>query len=414
MQNVPPAAVVRIDPGAAAASLTERTGRPLEPDAAFAVYRLGRAAFQAAVVRRVGHSHVIVAERTAAIGGAEFDGLLLAYLSGRHPDAGVRLWSRVDDPSEPADWKLRALLLEKIAKAREDLSANDFTVFTLKTADVKLPLTREELESRIEELIESTADLMEEALGEAGVAPDAFAGVVMAGGASRTPLVTATLRRRFGVEPVAAAPGAVEAVEAPPAETRELPTVDEEPARRGRVRAVAVVAALAVVVAAGAAFGSQLGGGDPPEGGAGAAESAPAATGDREATSVTPSPSADGTASGESATPSESPSPDPVEETPAGPTREETSEEEEARPTTERAPTGTVPNLVGLLTADARKAVDEAGFADLEQTGEQRGVFDFSYDDCEVIEQSPEAGTTRPLAETVKVTFSYASDASEC
>jgi hypothetical protein len=167
-------------------------------------------------------------------------------------------------------------------------------------------------------------------------------------------------------------------------------------------------------VAAGAAFGSQLGGGDPPEGGAGAAESAPAATGDREATSVTPSPSADGTASGESATPSESPSPDPVEETPAGPTREETSEEEEARPTTERAPTGTVPNLVGLLTADARKAVDEAGFADLEQTGEQRGVFDFSYDDCEVIEQSPEAGTTRPLAETVKVTFSYASDASEC
>jgi hypothetical protein len=108
----------RIDPAAAAATLTERTGNPLRPDDAFAVYRLGRSGFRAAVVRRVGHAYVIVAERAAAIGGAEFDGLLLAYLSGRHPDAGVRLWSRVDDPSEPADWKLRALLLERIEIGR--------------------------------------------------------------------------------------------------------------------------------------------------------------------------------------------------------------------------------------------------------------------------------------------------------
>lgn len=411
MQNVPPAAVVRIDPGAAAAEFTERTGRPLGPDAAFAVYRLGRSAFQAAVVRRVGHSHVIVAERTAAIGGAEFDDLLLAYLSGRHPDAGVRLWSRIDDPSEPADAKLRALLLEKIAKAREDLSARDFTVLALKAADIKLPLAREELESRIEEMIETTADLLEEALGLSGVAPGALAGVVMAGGASRTPLVASTLRRRFGLEPVAAV-GAVEAVEPPPAATRELPTVEERTARRGRARTVAIVAALTVVVAAGAAFGSQLGDGEPPEGGAGAAESPSEATGGAAPTSATASPSEGGTAA-ESPEASESPSPEVDAESQAEPTREEATENEE-QPTTQSASTGTVPDLVGLSTADARRAVDEAGFADYEQAGESRSIFDFTYEDCEVIAQEPEAGATRPLAETVEVTFSYSGEASEC
>ena len=400
----------RIDPAAAAASLTERTGNPLRPDDAFAVYRLGRSGFRAAVVRRVGHAYVIVAERAAAIGGAEFDGLLLAYLSGRHPDAGIRLWSRVDDPREPADWKLRALLLERIARAREDLSGRDFTVVTLQMADVKLPLTRDELESSIEELIRTTADLLEEALGEAGVAPGALAGIVMAGGAARTPLAADMLRRRFGVEPVAAAPGAVDAEEPAPAPTRELPTVDEEPARRGRTRVVAVAAALAVVVAAGAAFASGLGD-DDPQGGVAGAESAPASVAASDPTTATPSPSVSASELSEGTSPTESSQPDPEEEA-ADPTREETTEED-VRPSTESAATGTVPDLVGLSTADARQAVDEAGFAGVDETGDERGVFEF-YDQCEVIGQQPEAGATRPLADTVEVTYSYSGDAGEC
>jgi beta-lactam-binding protein with PASTA domain len=72
-----------------------------------------------------------------------------------------------------------------------------------------------------------------------------------------------------------------------------------------------------------------------------------------------------------------------------------------------------VPELVGLSTADAREAVDEAGFAGVEETGDERGVFEF-YDQCEVIGQQPEAGATRPLADTVAVTYSYSGDASDC
>ena len=72
-----------------------------------------------------------------------------------------------------------------------------------------MPLTREEFESRVAELVDTTADVMEETLAEAGVHPAELAGLLMAGGASRTPLAAATLRRRFGLEPVLAAPNAI-------------------------------------------------------------------------------------------------------------------------------------------------------------------------------------------------------------
>lgn len=415
MHNVPPAASVRIDPGAAAASLSSSTGSPLASGAAFAVYRLGRSSFHAAVVRRVEGQCVVVAERTEPIGGAEFDGLILAYLSGRHPDAGVRLWSRIADPAEPADRQLRALLLEKITQAREQLSERDFTVITLPAADIKMPLSREEFESRVEELVVSTADVLEDVLAEAGVHPAELAGLLMAGGAARTPLAATTLRRRLGVEPVLAGPNAkVLAAEAAPVATRELPFIEEQepqPRRRGQRRAVVLAAALLVVVGAGAAFGSQLGDSDTADDEVLPDESASAATTSEPSATDSPEPSATPTEEA-SASPSESPSPEESELGPESPVAGGSSSEEDA--TTESAPTGSVPNLVGLSTAEAHQAVEDAGFAGVEQSGEERGVFDWSHEDCEVIEQSPEPGSVQALSEQVEVTFSYAGDASDC
>lgn len=416
MHNVPPAASpVRIDPGAATASLSSATGGPLASGAAFAVYRLGRSSFHAAVVRRVEGDVVVIAERTEPIGGAEFDGLLLAYLSGRHPDAGVRLWSRIADPVEAADRQLRARLLEKITRAREELSERDFTVITLPEADIKMPLTREEFESRVGELVESTADVLEETLAEAGVHPAELAGLLMAGGAARTPLAATTLRRRFGVEPVLAAPNAkVLLAEAAPVATRELPFVDEQeaaPRRRGQGRAVVLAAALLVVVGAGAAFGSQLGDGDSAGDDVAADESTAAAATSETLADASAEPSE--TASEEaSATPSEAPTPDETELGAEDPVEDEAPSASD--PTTESAPTGSVPNLVGMSTAQAHQAVEDAGFAGVDQTGEQRGVFDWSYEDCEIIDQSPEPGSTRALSESVSVTFSYSGEASDC
>jgi hypothetical protein len=415
MQNVPPAASVRIDPGAAAASLSSSTGSPLASGAAFAVYRLGRSSFHAAVVRRVEGRCVVVAERTEPIGGAEFDGLILAYLSGRHPDHGARLWSRIANPAEPADRQLKALLLEKITQAREQLSERDFTVITLPSVDIKMPLTRKEFESRVEELVASTVDVMEETLAEAGVHPAELSGLLMAGGAARTPLAATTLRRRFGLEPVLAAPNAkVLAAEAAPVATRELPYVEEEeapPRRKGQKRAVVAAAALLLLVGAGAAFGSQLGDGDSTED-----DTLPEERPSAAVTSATESASAPETAAASteeaSATPSASPTPDEPDQGPQDPVEEASSSEDE--PTTERAPTGSVPNVVGMSTAEAHQAVEDAGFAGVDQSGEERGVFDWSHEDCEVIGQSPEAGSVQALSESVSVTFSYSGEASEC
>ena len=97
---------------------------------------------------------------------------------------------------------------------------------------------------------------------------------------------------------------------------------------------------------------------------------------------------------------------------PEEPVEEEASSEEE--PTTESAPTAAVPNVVGMSTAEAHQAVEDAGFAGVDQSGEERGVFDWSYEDCEIIRQSPEAGSTRALSERVSVTFSFSGEASEC
>lgn len=413
---------VRIDPAAAAASLAGSGGAPLPPGAAFAVYRLGRSSFRAAVARRVDDGYAVLAERSEPIGGAEFDELLLAYLSGRHPDAGVRLWSRIDDPSDPADRRLRALLLDKVARAREQLSEREFTVITVPAADVKLPLTREELDASIQELIGATADLVEEALAEAGVAPQELAGLLMAGGAARTPLAAVELRRRLGVEPVLAAPTAP-AVEEPPAEpvpTRELPELAEEPPdpeaparRRPPVRLLAVAGAvLAVLLGAVAAFGAGLGDEDAPAGGEGAEEAVTA--------SDAPAPSDPAASPGPSESASEdeassgppSPGSSGAEEPPEPDQSESVEEAEE--PATEAAPTGTVPDVVGMSTAEAREAAGEAGFTEVTQVGEERGFWDWSHADCEVIGQEPPAGEVLPLSEAVTVTFSYGGDEGDC
>ncbi|SDD34712.1 Hsp70 family protein [Glycomyces harbinensis] len=410
---------VRIDPAAAAASLADSTGSPLAPGAAFAVYRLGRSSFRAAVVRRVEDEYVILAERAEPIGGAEFDGLLLAYLSGRHPDAGVRLWARIDDPSDPADQRLRALLLDKVARAREQLSEREFTVITVPAADVKLPVTREELDASIQQLIDTTADLLEEALAEAGVAPQELAGLLLAGGAARTPLAAVALRGRFGVEPVLAAPSAP-AVEEPPTEpipTRELPTMAEEteaPAKRRRpARAVVVTAVVLVLLAAVAAFGTRLGDRGTPTGGEGAGD-ASAASDAPSSNDLSPSPEPSDAASEEGESASGPPSPGSGGEEPDETEQAESGDEEDEQPVTEGATTAAVPDMVGMSTAEAQEAVGDAGFAAAEQTGEWRSVLDFSHEDCEVIDQDPAAGEVVPLSSAVAVTFSYSGSESEC
>ncbi|WP_168801435.1 Hsp70 family protein [Glycomyces buryatensis] len=413
MQAVSLTPAADIDPEVAAARYTEAGGSELEPGQALVVYRLGSDLFDAAVIRSAGHRHFIASQRSAAIGGREFDALLLAFLSGRHRDADPTFWDRLDNPSDAADGRLRAGLSEKIRRARELLSKQDEAVVAVPEIGLALHLTREQVETCIRELVEQTVYLVEGVLND--VEP---AGLLLAGGAARTPLVAAELRRSLGLEPLMAT-GPVHAVEETP--TKAFDTLPEPggpvPRRQRRIlaRTGAISVALVAIVAAVAAFGTGLGDDQVPvsdpaaseatgDGGAGASDSTETAP------STSPSPSES------SSSAEESPSPSPEEEDEAdAPASPESDPEDTTEPTTEAAETGRTPNVDGMQASDAGDEFADAGFHNISYVGEERGVFDFTYEDCEVIDQDPASGSEQPYDKKITVTYSYSSgDGSDC
>src|SRR5690606_8057725 len=161
----------------------------LEPGAALIVYGLGASGCEVGVVRRDEDGHTVLAAHGAGeVGGDEFDHLVLAYLSGRHGDDDREFWDRVDGPDEAA---LRPALLEEIRRARERLSEHASADVALPEAGLELQLTQQELESCIAEPVEQTCDLAAAVMEAAGVGPEEASGLLMIGGASRTPLVVA-------------------------------------------------------------------------------------------------------------------------------------------------------------------------------------------------------------------------------
>ncbi|WP_035697492.1 Hsp70 family protein, partial [Glycomyces tenuis] len=169
----------------AAAVYVEARGHEFEPGTALVVYELGASTCEVGVVRRDRDGRtVLAAHATGDIGGDEFDHLVLAYLSGRHRDTDPEFWDRVMDPSEEV---LRPALLEEIGRARERLSEQPSADIALD--GLELQLTQQELESCIDELVEQSCELAARVLAAAGVGAEETAGLLLTGGASRTPLV---------------------------------------------------------------------------------------------------------------------------------------------------------------------------------------------------------------------------------
>lgn len=401
-----------LDPGAAALRYLEAGGGDLESGAALAVYCLGAETCYVAVLREAGDRWLIASERKAEIGSREFDALLLAYESGRHRDADPEFWDRVDNPAGPEDEGLRAGLIEEIKRARERLSDEDETVVAIPGAALELSLSRAELEARIRELVEQTAHLVEEVLNDASLGAGDLSGLLLAGEAARAPLVAAELTRRFEAGAVFSAGPLPYREGGPEAE----PESEAEPGRRRLLaRSGVLAAALAVLVAAGAAFGTQLGDHEPPQSQDESAGAAPGGV-DRSASgggnSAEPTESASGGSGG-----SESPSPEddgePVSE-PDSPEAEPPSADQDESPS-EAPPEGEVPELVGMDAAAAGDDLSAAGFTEVEYEVDQRSFFDFSHDNCEVVDQDPAPGTVRPYGETITVTYSHtSSDGSGC
>lgn len=418
MQAVSTSPGAELDPGAAAARYTEAGGGELETGATLVVYRLGAEAFHVAVLREAGDRWLVASELRAEIGGRDFDELLLAYESGRHRDADPGFWDRIDGPAGADDEALRAGLLEEIRRARERLSDVTEAAIAIPGATMEPSIGRFELEARIRDLVEQTVDLVEEVLRDASVSVGDLSGLLLVGGAARTPLVAAELGRRFGIEAVFSDGPPPYRGDGSEGEPAAVAAIDGPPPGRRRVlaRAGVLAVALLALVAAGAVFGTRLGDHESPQaqsetGGAAPEEDERSEAGGEE--SRTPDDADSGGSGGQ-----ESPRPEGL----SGPAGEHGSPEASSTPSgeqedssSEAAPEGAVPDLIGLSAAEAGEELSAAGFAEVEYAVEERSIFDFSHENCEVVGQDPGPGSEEPFGETITVTFSHTdSDGSGC
>ena len=160
----------------------------------FAVYDLGGGTFDVSILRLdAGVFEVLSTVGDTHLGGDDFDRIVARTLMA-------------DGLAPPNPAPSPAVLRGAVAaaqKIREELSSHEVV-----EADVELPeghrlrarLTRAELESLIQPVVDRTTGPCQDALRAASMAR--VDGVVLVGGATRTPLVRRHVRRIFGQEPL--------------------------------------------------------------------------------------------------------------------------------------------------------------------------------------------------------------------
>jgi molecular chaperone DnaK (HSP70) len=167
------------------------------------VYDLGGGTFDVSVVTVEGDiTEVLASHGDNRLGGDDFDDLLVERLAEAfqeqhgidlrqgHAAAHARLWWA----AEEAKTKLSA---EPYVTIREEaLVVNGGTPLHL-----ELEMSRDEYERLIRPLVDKTLDSVSKALGDSGKKPGDLDAILLAGGSTRTPLVSRLLVEHTGLEP---------------------------------------------------------------------------------------------------------------------------------------------------------------------------------------------------------------------
>ncbi len=167
------------------------------------VYDLGGGTFDVSVVtveRDV--TEVLATHGNNHLGGDDFDDLLVEHLAARfqdqygidlrqgHSAARARLWWA-------AEAAKKKLSFEPYAKIREEA-----LVFESGTPlHLEAEISRDEYESLIRPLVESTLDSVSKALQDAAKKPGELDAILLVGGSTRTPLISRLLMQHTGIEP---------------------------------------------------------------------------------------------------------------------------------------------------------------------------------------------------------------------
>jgi len=167
-------------------------------DQTILVYDLGGGTFDVSVIEMAeGHFEVLAISGNKRLGGRDFDRMIMDWIVRRARQDGV-------------DLNGNARALERITLAAEDakkdLSMSSSAQIILEALtpsyDADFEITREDFESMIRPLIESTVEPMKKALSEASISLRDLTNVVLVGGSTRIPLVQQTVKGFTGREPL--------------------------------------------------------------------------------------------------------------------------------------------------------------------------------------------------------------------
>ncbi|HYG68911.1 MAG TPA: Hsp70 family protein, partial [Anaeromyxobacteraceae bacterium] len=194
-------AVERIVNEPTAAALAFGQGRGL--DERVLVYDLGGGTFDASVLEIQGDVYEVVSTGgDTFLGGVDFDAQLVDHLAyaflerhGFPPPADPVVWQRLRDVAEETKVAL--------SSAESAVAHVPFLCKSPSGADVelKVTVTRPELEVLCERLVDRTVEVCREVLEAKGLSTSDVREVLLVGGQSRMPLVWRKIREAFGREP---------------------------------------------------------------------------------------------------------------------------------------------------------------------------------------------------------------------
>ena len=160
----------------------------------FAVYDLGGGTFDISIMKVNGSDiEIIATEGVQELGGHDFDNKICDLVKSKFKE---------ETGEELADEVFNYLSAESI---KRDLSKRDkvrTSRLSSGTASARIEITREEFEDSISTMIANAEMLCEGAMDDAGVTKDDITDVILAGGSTRIPYISESVKKVFGKDPV--------------------------------------------------------------------------------------------------------------------------------------------------------------------------------------------------------------------
>lgn len=164
------------------------------------VYDFGGGTFDVTILEMFdGVLDVKVSRGNNYLGGKDIDNKLIDYVvSEFEKSTGIRL--------DASDSRTLARLKEGVEEAKKTLSSSKMAEIVLpyigadkdnNPINLEMVLTREEFENNVKEIIDSTEDIVNEALEDANITDSEIDIVLLVGGSSRIPYVRNMLEKRF-------------------------------------------------------------------------------------------------------------------------------------------------------------------------------------------------------------------------